>query len=193
MKSVGRDRRSNVRGELSCIVKYKTISPNEFELIRNNRSSSSRINFKKITSSINHSNEIDSGYILNDEVIHFLIQMDEKMDRILSLLKDEKYTGQFQEGIGKNISASSINIVIDTPAKKGQILQMFIILSKIPFVGIDVYGEIIRVSPMDKPDKKMWQIVTKFIELDEISQEKIIAYIFQRQRMAIRERKRAIS
>lgn len=182
------DRRSDVRGDFCYTVRYKMIFLNEYELLRKKNFRPSRLNEKKLKNGASRSDNMVAGLMLNDEVVNFLIQMDEKLDRILSLIsKDESYAGPYREGVGRNISASGLNIVIDQPAKRGQILHLSVILSKIPFVGIDAYGEIVRVNLEKELNKSMWQIAIKYLSLDEASREKIVAYIFQMQRKAIRE------
>ena len=130
---------------------------------------------------------IDDG---DDGMVEFLIKMDEKLDRIISLLsKNEAHSVAFSQGIGKNISASGMNIVTDKPVNKGQIVHANIVLSKLPFVCIDAYGEIIRLSSIKEKDTSMYQVGIKFLNLDETEREKIVAYVFQQQRKSIRKRK----
>ena len=114
------------------------------------------------------------------------------MDRILSLLsEDEDVPGDIEQGVGKNISASGMNMIVDQAVTKGQIVQAHIILSQIPFVGIDAFGEIVRVSDVKEKDGGRYQIAIKFLNLNANDREKIIAHTFQIQRKIARETKMA--
>ncbi|MBL7195980.1 MAG: hypothetical protein ISS64_06750, partial [Desulfobacterales bacterium] len=60
---------------------------------------------------------------------------------------------------------------------------------KSPLVFMDVFGEVIRVTQVNKDDRTLYQAGVKFIDLNLADREKIITSVFQRQREAIRKRK----
>jgi len=194
MVSNERELRSDVRGDFSYTVDYEIITPEEFLSIRekNFRTLSPDMEKLKIGRARSDNDNMDTGYAINGDIAEFFVRMDEKLDRILLMLsKNKAFSECSGRGTGNNISASGMNIDIDRPVKQGQIVHATMVLSKTPFLYIDVYGEIIRVDALEGKDSPLCQVGIKFLSLDETGREKIVAYVFQQQREAIRKRKNA--
>ncbi len=192
MISNERELRSDVRGDFSYTVEYEIITPEEFHSIREKtfRPLNPDIEKLKIGRARSDNDNMDTGYAINDGVAEFFVRMDEKLDRILSMLsKNEAFSEWLGQGTGNNISASGMNICIDRPVKQGQIVHANIVLSKLPFFYIDVYGEIIRINALEGKDAPLCQVGIKFLNIEETGREKIVAYVFQQQREAIRKKK----
>lgn len=192
MISNERELRSDVRGDLSYSVDYEIITPEEFQSIKEKTSRQSNLNTEKLKIGRIRSDNDDkaTGFEVDDNIIEFFIRMDEKLDRILAMLsKNEAYSKCSGRGTGNNISASGMNMIIDSLVRRGQIVHAGMVLSKNPFFYLDVCGEIIRVEPVDGKEKPACQIGIKFLNLDETGREKIVAYVFQQQREAIRRLK----
>lgn len=186
--------RSDVRGDFSYTVDYEIITPEEFHSIREKtiRPLTTDIEKFKIGRARSDNDNMDAGFAINGDIAEFFVRMDEKLDRILLMLsKNKAFSECSGRGTGNNISASGMNIDIDRPVKQGQIVHASMVLSKTPFLYIDVYGEIIRVDALEEKDSPLCQVGIKFLNLDETGREKIIAYVFQQQREAIRKRKNA--
>lgn len=192
MLSNGRELRSDVRGDFSYTVDYEIITPEEYQSIREKtfRPQTTDIEKLKIGRARSDNDNMDTGYAINGDIAEFFVRMDEKLDRILFMLsKNKAFLECSGRGTGNNISASGMNIDIDRPVKQGQIVHATMVLSKTPFLYIDVYGEIIRVDALEGKDSPLCQVGIEFLNLDETGREKIVAYVFQQQREAIRKRK----
>ena len=194
MLSNERELRSDVRGDFSYTIEYEIITPEEFHSIREKpfRPLNPDMEKLEIGRARSDSDNMDTGYEINDDIAEFFVRMDEKLDRILLMLsKNKAFSECSGRGTGNNISASGMNIVIDRPVKQGQIVHATMVLSKRPFLYIDVYGEINRIDSVEGKDKPMYQAGIKFLNLDENGREKIVAHVFQQQREAIRKSKKA--
>lgn len=194
MISNGKELRSDVRGDFSYTVEYEIITPEEFHSIREKsfRPLNQDIEKFKIGRVLSDNENMSAGFSIDAGMAEFFVRMDEKLDRILLMLsKNEAFSGYSGRGTGNDISASGMNICIDRPVKKGQIVHATIILSKLPFFCIDVYGEIIRIDALKEKDAPLCQVGIKFLNLDETGREKIVAYVFQQQREIIRKKKNA--
>ena len=192
MLSNGRELRSDVRGDFSYTVDYEIITPEEYQSIREKtfRPLTTDMEKLKIGRARSDNDNMDTGYAINGDIAEFFVRMDEKLDRILLMLsKNKAFSECSGRGTGNNISASGMNIDIDRPVKQGQIVHATMVLSKTPFLYIDVYGEIIRVDALEGKDSPLCQVGIEFLNLDETGREKIVAYVFQQQREAIRKRK----
>ena len=132
----------------------------------------------------------DANITPNTCLIDFLLYMDEKLDQILAFVsKDVADKESFNQGIGSNISGSGMNIITDKPLEPGEIIHTNFVLSRFPLVFIDVFGEIVRVTPVDEDGKTSYHAGTKFLDLNLNDRERIIACVFQSQREAIRRKK----
>jgi c-di-GMP-binding flagellar brake protein YcgR len=125
-------------------------------------------------------------------MIDFLLCMDEKLDQIMAILYKVKGVDKepYRLGTGVNIGgAGMMTIIADKPVEHGQIIHMSFVMSRLPFVFIDVFGEVIHVKPMEKEGKTAYALGIKFLNLNSNDRESIITCVFQRQREVIRKMK----
>jgi hypothetical protein len=187
------ERRSYVRGDLLFKVEYKIMTSEQFEALNSldkailppsNKTGGADIADRGADRGA------DPGFTADASLIRYLTQMDDKLNQILELLgKEKSVPPPFCHGLGQNISGSGMQIVVDQPAEVGQIIHSKFFLSKLPLAFMDIFGEIIRVTPVEENGRTAYQIGIEFIDLNITDQEKIIASVFQMQRKAIRERK----
>ena len=183
------ERRSYVRGNLDFKVQYKVITPEEYEDLK--RFDKAIFSPFKNANSIDVSNtDIDAVNAANASLINYLVQMDAKLDRILELISTEKKVeASFRHGIGQNISGSGMQMVVDTPVELGKIIHSKFLLSQFPFIFMDIFGEVIREKEFKKDGTTLYRVGIKFLDLNITDREKIIAFVFQKQREAIRKSK----
>jgi len=187
------ERRSNVRGDILFRVKFKILSPREYEKLKNSGDYTLHAG--------NIDNGGNAGEILKNlpagtdaHLMDFLIRLDEKLDRILTILANEKnLEGPFNSGTGVNISATGMKMITNIPIESGQIIHTNFILSKGPLIYIDAFGEVVRVIPVEEDGKSLYYLGIQFLDLNPNDREKIIACIFRRQREEIRKRRNGSS
>jgi PilZ domain-containing protein len=185
------ERRSYVRGDFSYKVKFRVLSSNECKVRKMTGTQISFLEEKKLKMDNVLADSKDAAMPLNPGLMAFLIQMDEKLDQILSMLSDNEEANQlFKQGLGVDISATGMGIITEIEVKPSQTIHANIILSRLPFVSIDVIGEIVQVLPNSEEDKPMFHVGIRFIDLQADDKEKIIKCVFQKERASIRERKR---
>ena len=184
------ERRSYVRGDVSFKVKFKIMSPDEYQdLTKSNKEIFSHDKSEKGIDITDTDNK-DANITPNTSLIDFLLYMDEKLDQILDFVsKDVADKESLNQGIGSNISGSGMNIITDKPLEPGKIIHTNFVLSRFPLVFIDVFGEVVRVTPVDEDGKTSYHAGTKFLDLRLNDRERIIASVFQSQREAIRRKK----
>ena len=183
------ERRSYVRGDLEFKIQYKVLSPEEYEdLHQFDKAIFSPL--QQIQAVDFAASDIGDVSAANASIINYLVQMDEKLDRILEIVSKEKSVpAPFRCGVGENISGSGMQIIIDTPVKSGQIIHSKFLLSKLPFVFMDLFGEVIREQKFNQDGKTLYRAGIKFLDLNVNDRDKIIASVFQKQREAIRKNK----
>lgn len=188
---ISHERRSYVRGEFPFKVRYTLLTPEEYQ---------------KLTKTINHipyseetiGSEIadrdtrDAEMSLNPYLIDFLLKIDEKLDQVLARLSTEEAETHYvaKQGVGTNISGSGMNMVISELAQPGQFIHTHFVLSKAPLVYLDLFGEILWVTPSEDNNGKAFNLGIEFLDLKPADQERIISCVFQRQRKSLRQRKK---
>lgn len=183
------ERRSYVRGNLDFKVQYQVITLEEYEdLKRFDKAIFSP--FKNVNSIDVANTDRDAANAPNASLINYLVQMDAKLDRILELISAEKEAEvPCRHGIGQNISGSGMQMVVDTPVEPGKIIHSKFLLSQFPFIFMDLFGEVIREKEFKKDGATLYLVGIKFLDLNNTDREKIIAFVFQKQREAIRKSK----
>ncbi len=188
--TVPEQRRSCVRGDLIFRVKYRIITRKEYEKSKKTIDPILYRDYNRFKIDIGNTDNIGNEISPNISLIDFLFQIDEKLDRILSLLSEkEDWPEIYSEGIGSNISGSGMSLRIDKPAERNQIIHTNFLLSKLPYDCINLFVEIVHITPLNEEGKMFYNLGIKFVDPDETAREKIIARVFETQRKAIRSTK----
>ncbi|UCH81569.1 MAG: PilZ domain-containing protein [Nitrospiraceae bacterium] len=120
----------------------------------------------------------------NKKLYEMMTELKAKLDFIINQFMLEK------EGLSKpekkfvNISASGIRFTVDTAVKKGDIMDIKLLLPTYPPVAVFAYGEVIRAVPLE--DGK-YEIALDYINMSESVKNEIIQYAFAQQRETIRK------
>ena len=179
-----------MRGDFSFKVKFRLLTREEYQDIKE---TSNQFGYpdEEIITDLTDPDKATAEISLNACLIDFLLQMDEKLDQILTKLSKEEVDRGFlaKQGIGINISGSGMNVVVEEPVEPGQIIQTHFVLSRIPLVFIDAFGEVLWVTPADENGTVTYNLGIEFLDLKPSDRERIITCVFQRQRKSIRERK----
>ena len=123
-------------------------------------------------------------------LVDYLLMMDAKLDRILSLLQKESGSGRNPvSGRAVDISGSGMRIFVNTPVEIGRILHVPLLISKFPLNFIDLYGEVTRIDAVSEVDRTGYHIGVRFLDLDPREQERIINFVFKKNREALRRRR----
>lgn len=186
------ERRSCVRGNFTYQVQYRVVVAAGSEVRQNDLPDDEMDRSdKKVLKPFPHfPDSIDTGRLPDTDLIGFLMQMDEKLDRILALLTDsEAQRLPVSSGLGCNISASGMSMIVDRPLQPKQMIAARIVLSRFPFVHIRITGEIIRVAPVKSDGREQYRVGLRFVDLDTCDREKIVACVFRNQRECIRKQK----
>jgi hypothetical protein len=120
----------------------------------------------------------------------FLLHMDEKIDRLLAHLTGEGHPEQgMEEGTGLDVGGGGMRVLVEHPLNVGQRLQADLLLMRVPFVRVHVFGEVVRVVESLREEGARWEAGVRFLDLDSEERERIIACVFERQREVLRKRK----
>ena len=183
---IPKDRRSHVRGDISFRVKFTVLTPEQYENIEKSNWEIFSLNEKQHRLNIADVNNRVDGEV-DATLINFLIHIDEKLDHVLSLLSQDKRDKVIpKEGIGVNISGSGMSIMVEEPVEYGQVIHTKLFRSQFSLVFLDIFGEVVRVTP---ENKGIYNLGVKFLNLNEKDRDRIISAVFQRQREIIRKRK----
>ena len=195
-----RERREYVRAPLRVDVEFTVMDRHEYEtLMRSEHQPSCRFGSQPALF-VDEARQYEADSTFRSNLIEFLIHMDDKLDRLLeivskvsgpeaSIRKDDE-DKVFFVGQGSDISGAGMSVICDKALKPGQILKASFVISRFPLIPLVLFGEVLRVAPVEEDGRHRYQVVVKFIDLDEEDREKIIAYTFQVQRDAIRKERK---
>ena len=179
------ERRSDVRGDVFFKLKFDVMTREKYESLKGSEAQFFlQENEARHFDNINTNIDTDIGF--NAELIDFLLRIEEKLDRILNIISKDDHA-LLNQGIGVNISGSGMSIKIEKPVDPGQIIHANFILSRLPPVFIDAFGEVLRVTPVDEDGKTIYLLGIKFLDLKLNERESIISCVFQRHRKNIRK------
>ena len=185
------EKRDCVRAALCVDVQFSVLDVHQYEAIRDKRDTRPAWFVKPMKQSV--PGEVENyraGRAFESNLIDFLIQIEDKLDRVLKLLaRQERCDEGLFWGQGLDISGSGMRITCDKVVKPGQILDVSFRISRYPVVSLQVFGEVARVRPVQDDDKQRHEIALEFLDLDDDYKEWIISYVFKIQREAIRREK----
>lgn len=186
MSPVQEQKRTDVRGDLSFSVSYRFLTPDEYRVKKG--AIEQIVHQGKKRPKLETGGTDDRTRDSDSWVVDFLLQMDEKMDRILDLLteKENRHEEIFQ-GVGINISGSGMRLRVDRPVEAGQVIHTDFVLSRFPYVRLSLFGRIVQAIPLQEGDNAIYDLGVKFLDIDDTARDQIIARIFQIQRETIRK------
>ena len=189
MDKKSKENREFVRASLTFDVKFRVVSKEEY--------AASKTKIFQLDSSDKKSQIVDGSGVatylenagIRRELVDFLINMDDKLDQILTLLnQDKSETVRFKQATALDIGGSGMKMAVDTPVDLGELVHIQLVLSRVPMMLVDVYGEVVRVDAPSGGGSGFFYLGIKFSDLDINTREKIISSIFKQQRRHIRSR-----
>lgn len=189
MSPVQEQKRTDVRGDLSFSVSYRFLTPDEYRVKKGTIEQIVHPGKKRLK--LETGGTDDRRRDSDSWVVDFLLQMDEKMDRILDLLteKENRHEEIFQ-GVGINISGSGMRLRVDRPVEAGQVIHTDFVLSRFPYIRLSLFGRIVQAIPLQEGDNAIYDLGVKFLDIDDTARDQIIARIFQIQRETIRKNRK---
>lgn len=121
-------------------------------------------------------------------IINALIDINLKLNLIFTMLSCSKGEPSIftQKPVEVNLSEGGIGFIIKGKVKKGDILELKILLPVFPLVLIKAWGKVIRSTPMPKDGCK---VGVQYLNVKEEDRDKIVHYIFKKQRELLRSKK----
>jgi hypothetical protein len=128
------------------------------------------------------------------KILPHIIELNRKIDTIVELLIHEnKPQVEIPPSRDVCISASGIKVSIGEPSNPGQKVALCIIIPFAPPTKIFVMGEVTRsvsLDPLLNEGAIIYETGIRFLDLGEEDYEKIIRYVFKRQRDQLKDKKR---
>jgi hypothetical protein len=195
------ERREYVRAALWADVEFTVVSADGYEAVSRSEQQPYCRSISQAALPLDEGGQYEADGTFHSNLIDFLIHIDDKLDRVLKLLsksygleasacRDDKGGEDLFVGQGSDISGTGMSVICDRALEPGQILKASFMISRFPVIPLVLFGRVVRVIPVQEDGKQRYQVVMRFIDLEEEDREKIIAYTFQVQRDAIRKRKK---
>lgn len=181
-----KESRQYLRSDTALIAKYSQISHEEYKR-KKKHYSSARASFFATASFPDGSIEQDTRIILE-----YIERLEEKIDRLSSLLLSDKFHEYEHTGEVINISGGGLKLVSTLNLSKGNYLDMCIFFPPAfnnPFFVIGQVRKRKVVMEKDPGEEVSYHLGIKFAAIDERDREAIIKYIFQTERQKLRDAK----
>jgi hypothetical protein len=190
------EKRDSVRADLRAEVQFFVLEAQEYETAKDQGRLEQQCGrgflCPPMQSPVEEGGSSVTGATVDPSLVDFLLQIEDKLDRILKLLEKHGMGSDVsaQVGEGLDISGSGMRLLSEKEVKPGQILDARFRVLRYPVISLQVFGKVVRVQPTEKGGTKLYEIALEFVDLDKDIKEWIISYVFQKQRETIRSEKR---
>lgn len=175
--------RENVRVDDILKIDYKKVSKDNYQKHQDEPEA-------LFTNIFEESPEIPEVEEVDNKLLYELLyQTNLKLDRVLDILGEkegEEYKTTDKELV--NVSGSGIRFTSEQRSEIGDIVALRVPLYLVSQTRLNLLGKVVSVKEDVTPGK--YNISVGFINLDEEDREKIIKYVFKRQRELLRKIKK---
>ena len=181
---VAKEKRKYLRSETSLVAKFSPISQEEFKRKKSLYAASRTspyVESQLYEGSIDHCTRT---------VLESIVRLEQKIDRLCSLL----FSGEFHKykytGEVTNISGGGLRLVSPVNLTKGSYLDMCIFFPPAYNNPFFVIGEVRKRKAIVRQageNGTQYHLGVKFVAIDEKDREAIIRYIFRTERQKLRE------
>lgn len=135
--------------------------------------------------------EVLAGARQNDAVMRLLLEMDRKLDAILGLMQKDSLIADFpSEGVILQLSGSSLHFVCEHPLRKGEHMELLLLLEELPLRIVPVMATVDAVRQGTSPNGGPMHVYTLSYSCEqEDDREAIIRFVFSETRKRIRQQK----
>ena len=182
------EKRSSLRGVAPFKVRFRLLSLKEYGTEKERDREKLFLHSGPCMAKPLPGDEGEGLRIPNASLLDFLYHVDEKLDRIISLLSGEEQES-YDEGQGIDIGSLGMRLKLVRPVEKGQILHARFCLPTLPFITIHAFGEVVHVTSSLEETSPVYDTGIRFLDLDPIDKERIISHLFQCERIALRKRR----
>ena len=183
------EKRGHVRVYDRLQIAYKFIADNEWTSSENPEKYFPYI-WNKYPSSI----VVDESEESNIKMLPHIVDLNRKIDLLIELLLPNNNGIRIEVPAERDISisGSGIKMEISEPASTGQKIALCIVLPLIPPTNLFIVGEVRRTSRLDSYEVNgngPFETGIKFLDVKDDDYEKIVKYIFKKQRDFLRNKK----
>lgn len=110
-----------------------------------------------------------------------------KLDTILNLLTLQTRECCTLQSTPVNISAGGVRVLLQVAYAVGDVLEVKMMLPTLPYVVFYLYGDVVRI---ETTEEDMHLTCIEFTSIDEEVRDKIAKFVFEKQREALRMKRR---
>lgn len=182
--------RDHVREAFYFKVKYQVICESQYEKTKAEWEERLLFNRKALKPLDVDSDTHEEARTLDYQIMGFLLEMDEKLDQLTAYVTGkERGRDEFEEGVGLEMSGGGMQVRVEKPLAVGELMRATLLLSRFPFVRVQILGKVIHVKPRMCNEEPRYDAGVQFLYLDDEDRERIISCVFQRQRQVLRKMK----
>ena len=185
-----RNTRTHLRMDVMILLQHRKLSAKEYEEIEHANPNDSEVEFTPqsffLQPFIDDKDKEEEVGDIDPFVINALLDINIKLSLILNMLSSEKKKSIFTKDPTKvNLSEGGIGFTIKESVEIGEILELKMLLPIFPIAIIKVWGKVVRKNPQGDGNT----IGIEYTKIKEEDQNKIVHYIFKKQRELLRIQK----
>lgn len=191
-------KRGHVRIDDYIFFEFNLLEKDEYNRIKDDYIAKTKAIDKKLASSISpltkditeRKEEKGRGGEADPVLVSMLVNLDKKLDLIINLLdeKGERKKSLKEKTRKVNIGGAGLRFQTEREFKKGDFLELKIELPLVPPVSVPALGEVTRA---ERNERGYFTTAVKFNVINEEDRDRIIRYVFQKQREHLRAKKEA--
>ena len=182
--------RAHLRMDVMILMQHKKLTTKEYEAIaqgaHNLVDKDLSIQSFTLQPFMEDTEKEEETKTIDPFIINSLIDINLKLNLILTMLTSKRGPSIFtQKPIEVNLSEGGIGFTTNDKIERGDILELKILLPVFPIALIRTWGEVVRSTPLSGSSKR---IGVKYINIKEEDQDKIVHYLFKRERERLRNK-----
>ena len=120
----------------------------------------------------------------SERLLEAMRVINDKLDYLLDRLTAGKPRRHRLGGTTVDVSGGGISLVTGSPLPMGQHVDMTFLLPTRPEIRLDLLGKVRLVEQLE--EEGAYKIGVEFVALNEIDRDRLVRYIFQKQRECLR-------
>jgi hypothetical protein len=183
--------RSHVRSDVTVLLQYSKVTSKEYEAVTGKAHNLDGGDLTAQTFTLQpfmeETAKEEKTQHIDPFIINNMIDINLKLNLVITMLSSNREPSILaQSPMEVNLSAGGIAFVTSEKFEKGDILELKILLPVFPIALIRIWGEVVRLTALSGNNR---EIGVKFIDIEEESQDKIVHYLFKKERERLRNRK----
>ncbi len=184
--------RAHLRMDVMILLHYRKLTPQEYATLEhqsntNNTDDVPSLHSFSLAPFLEGKEKEEKEGTIDPFIINALLDINVKLNLIISILAGENKTDILnRKPVEANLSEGGIGFTTSEKMEEGTLLEIKMVLPVFPIALIKVWGRVVRTEPLSAGG---YRTGIQYIQIREEDQNKIVHYLFKKQREDLRRQK----